>query len=237
VPGGASDVRPTRVDFVENGIFLRDTEPTVNDDRVRFGDAWVDSTARVWKWLYDTAPTPIWAEFVQKVNGSAVPSLGATGTPSATTFLRGDNAWAVPPGGGTAAVPFVNIALVTSSTTSSTWTLATTANEAFSGQRTRTPYNLTGYTQCRLWAKATLLIAGATATIWAQYSADGAATWSDLGTVAQTPAIAAATFNDIGTFVNIAAGAKTDVWLRLQGVASATPTTQPAFGNMGLSCK
>jgi len=31
---------------------------------------------------------------------SLTPALSATGTPSATTFLRGDNTWATPPGGG-----------------------------------------------------------------------------------------------------------------------------------------
>lgn len=31
---------------------------------------------------------------------SLTPSLSATGTPSATTFLRGDNTWATPAGGG-----------------------------------------------------------------------------------------------------------------------------------------
>lgn len=236
VPAGPPDVRPTRVDFVENGIFLRDTEPTVDLDRVRFGDAWIDTNARVWKWLYDTAPGPVWAEFIQKVNGSAIASLGASGTPSNTTYLRGDNTWATPAGGGTATVPFVNLLFHTISGTYANWSMPiNTLQEFQNSRRNRITFDLTGYTQCRLYDVQN---AGATGgTMWVQYSTNAGSTWSDLGTTASTPVVdlSIITGMQVGAWVNIATGAKTDVQLRPVGIA---PTAQtPSFGNIGMNCK
>lgn len=235
--------RPVKTNYQENGTFVRADEPSLDPttDSARVADVWFDLTHATVSWLCGTAPTPQWCEFVQKVNGSAIASLGATGTPSSLTYLRGDNTWAVPAGGGTSTVPFLNLMFVVAPTSYQSWSAGNNATTEFSGAlRNRVVFDLTGYTQCRIYTRIGTGAVGPTSVnVYPQYSTNNGSTWTELwGTTPSISLMASSTTGqEITAFTAIAAGAKADVLLRVVATTVGTVTTQPTVGNVGLNCK
>jgi hypothetical protein len=261
VIGVAADItdRPTRVDYVENATFVRAAEPTVDDDKLRVGDVWIDLTSGCFKWAASTSPTVVWNTLLTSsgscgsvnltnLNASNLTSgtvpiarLGTSGTPSNVNFLRGDGAWAIPAGGGTSTVITDIAFFYAASTGYSTWNLtAGTTTELFGATRNRKAFDLTGFSTCRIYARVATAVAGVTVAAYPQYSTDNGTSWNDLGLVAQTPAIDLTTTAGMSTsgWQNIVPGAKADVVLRLVATAaSGSITTQPMVGNVGMNCK
>ena len=77
--------------------------------RSAIGSSSVDSTKYATRWWVNNTyvPTPLWSNvqskpssFPPSAHTHTVADISATGTPSATTYLRGDGTWATPAGGG-----------------------------------------------------------------------------------------------------------------------------------------
>ena len=224
-------------------MFVRPDEPTQAEDDILVGDAWVDMTTNSFKRLIETAPTAKWYTAVEKdETGSAIASLGASGTPSSSTFLRGDNTWAVPEGtggGGGGATVGGSITyrwfMFQSGTANTSMVLPaggtgaqySTSNDVFA--------DLTDVTDCRVFARG----ATSTATIWIKYSTDLAATSLDLGTTANTPAVSVVSVDGqgVGAWTPIASGAKTFVRLGYWAKTSAGSGETVTLRNIGMVCR
>ena len=254
--------RPVRMDYVENATFVRPDEPTITDDSVRTGDVWVDLTNNLVKWLVTTSPSSVWYTFLtdqsnldstklttgidaSKITTGTMPiaRLGATGSPSSTTFLKYDGttlSYATPPGSG--GITIQNLMFHTADNAYVTWTVTGgITDEMFGAARNRLAYDLTGFTQCRFYVRQSAALAGVTGIVYPQYSTDGGSVWNDLGTTAQTPSIDATTTVSglkISSWTNIVSGAKAEITLRVViNTGAGTVTTSPSFGNIGMNCK
>jgi hypothetical protein len=105
----------------------------------------------------------------------------------------------------------------------------------------RAPYDLTNFTQARMFANVTT--AGASgAKLGVQYSTDNGSTWAYLD---QAPGSATAggpsvdigsTGLQVSSYVTLNAGAKASIQLRVIGV-SGDGSKNPAFGVIGLQVK
>ena len=149
-----------------------------------------------------------------------------TGTPDATTFLRGDQAWAVPAGGGAGQCE-VSIFAPTAAVA-----LTNQANaEQFltNGSHVIRKADLTSYTQVRLLVRVTTGSASANnPRIYLEYFTSFSTTVSNylaIGASAVNCSLTAAGLIDSG-WINLVAGAKADVFLAVLqngGNASADP--------------
>lgn len=104
--------------------------------------------------------------------------------------------------------------------------------EFLNNQNFRNRCDLTGTTQVRLKACLTAVAAAANTELRAEYSADGTNFYA-LGTSASTPAVVvgSAVGTKIGAWVDVAAGAKADVWLRIMGI-NGNATADPNFNKI-----
>jgi hypothetical protein len=106
--------------------------------------------------------------------------------------------------------------------------------EFLGSTRYRTKYDLTNAAQARIVVNV-LTAGSANAQICAQYSVDGN-TWSYLDDGTSPCAAINATGVRTAAFVNLAAAAKADVYLRVIG-KSGNGWTSPAFGQVALQLK
>jgi len=116
------------------------------------------------------------------------------------------------------------------------WTNQPAALTEFLGAtRNRTKYDLTNATQVRLIVN--VMVAGATtpAKIRAQYSTD-LSTWYYLDGASGPSVDINTTGLKVSAWVNLAAGAKADVYLRIVGI-DGNGAADPAFGNIALQVK
>lgn len=99
----------------------------------------------------------------------------------------------------------------------------------------RNQADLANVTQVRMKAALTVIGSGVTTELRAQYSSNGGANWSDLGASANTPAVVIGNTVGlkVGTWVNVAAGAKADVLLRVMGI-NGNGTADPNFNKVVL---
>ncbi len=135
--------------------------------------------------------------------------IGASGTPSATTFLNGLNAWATPAGGSSGGP----ISVVHFLPMDTVWTDMPAADTEFKGSNIRrTRIDMTGSNTIRLGMSLNSGVSTG-ATIRVQYSTD-LTTWTDMGTsiTSAVQGLQVAT-----SWATVPAGAKADVFLRLMG--------------------
>lgn len=235
--------RPDRVDFVEIAIFRRDNCATDIAETIRVGDMCFElSTGFVFK-VTATSPTVTWERLgytnlsASNLTTGTVPigRLG-TNTPTGTTFLRGDNTWATPAGSGSVVT---NLMFFAGAATTSWNGLSTGVTEFQNAARSRVLFDLTGYTQCRLYTRVTTAALGATADVaYVQYSTDSGVTWNDLWGTTPGVDLMTTTTNFVSTaYTNIVAGAKADVSLRVVANITGTLTGQPVVNNIGMNCK
>jgi hypothetical protein len=125
--------------------------------------------------------------------------------------------------------------MVSPDTANVTWVSMPAALTELLGQmRFRTKYDLTNATQARV--AVTVLIAGAaTASICAQYSTDQV-TWAYLNGGTEPCATINATGVRTSAFVNLAAAAKADVFLRIVG-RNGNGALGPSFGQISIQVK
>ncbi len=146
-----------------------------------------------------------------------------------TTLVRSSN-WNADHNFPPLVVPFLGTSAVTQSWTNQPASLTEIAGLT----RHRISYDLTYVSQARLWCIITT--AGATnAELRAQYSTDGGTNWSYLDGVSGPAVVFGATTNAprVGAWVNLAAAAQADVWLRLVGL-NGDGVADPAFGQISL---
>lgn len=170
--------------------------------------------------------------------GTLVPvaQLG-TGTPTGSKFLRDDRTWQVPPGGGGA--PFKRVELAVPVLAALAWTNQPAALSFWLSTATVakgvTKVDLTGFTQVRLLVNKQGVAGAAASKLILRYKTSSftqaVADYSDIGTSEVSVAV-----NVTNTFletawINLAAGAKADVFLALLG-SGGDGALDPAFGQI-----
>jgi hypothetical protein len=156
--------------------------------------------------------------------------LSASGTADATTFLRGDNTWATPAGGGSTSPKLILPFHANTSGNSALTNQANTEQFIVNNSRNICQCDLTDFTQYRLCARVVTGSASANSPrLYAQYHTSfttTVATYSDLGSGGEV-ALSLTTAGAIKTaWTTIAAGALADVFLTVMqhgGDATADP--------------
>jgi len=128
-----------------------------------------------------------------------------------------------------------SIAMVSPDTANTTWvSMPVALTELLGSTRYRTKYDLTNATQARIVVN--VLTAGAAgAAICAQYSTDQV-TWAYVDGGTEPCATINATGVRTSAFVNLAAAAKADVFLRIVG-RSGNGALGPVFGQISIQIK
>lgn len=242
-------LRASRYNFSEGAFFVRGLEPLNPLDQVRVGDLWYNAATSTLMKATDLGPPIVWEAAgnpdLTNLNASNLTSgtvpigrLGASGTPSSTTFLRGDNTWATPSGTGSANIARTYMFNAALANTSNALTIPATASPASMATSSDVLADLTGVTECRFWMRTN----AQNAIAWIRYNTDLSNTFTlDLGTATESPQLDMSTPNgsfSVGAWTNIAAGAKTlvrlDIWWRTTSGSSEVAT---ALRNIGLTCR
>lgn len=155
-----------------------------------------------------------------------------TGTKDATTFYRGDGAFAAPPAGGGSSSP--ETVTFHAPPGAQVWTNIPAAATEFRGLSLhRAQADLAGMGQFRIYANL-VAVGNATAELRLQYSTDGA-TWLDAASSASGVNISAGGLRT-SAWLALAAGAKGDVQLRIVGV-NGDGVADPSFGTVAAEFK
>ena len=164
----------------------------------------------------------------------ATARLGS-GTANSSTFLRGDQTWAAPPGGG-ASIP-VQYTFIGQQA----WTNKNSALQEFlnTNQR-RLTIDMTNATQFRIIANLTVTGTASSVTGF-QYSDDGGTTWRGLDNgISGSNSTVTISDNGAGSKVsawtNLAAGAKADRLVRIAG-SGGDGAADPAYSNISIQLK
>jgi hypothetical protein len=138
-------------------------------------------------------------------------------------------------GSGAAAIPFT-IPFVAGYATI-TWTSMPAALTEFNAAaRGRIKVDLTNATQARLIVHMMSTAGSANAELRAQYSTDDSSFSYMDGATGPSVAINAANVTLVSSWVNLAAGAKADVFLRVVGI-NGDGATSPTFGNISIQVR
>lgn len=162
---------------------------------------------------------------------SKVPTvnLGGVGADN-TKYLRGDQTWQVPAGGGTLPTP-ICIELWQDAALTAWTNMPAVLTEFRAILNTRTKLDLTNATYSRITVRVGVAPA-ANAKIKVQYSADET-TWYDFCSVTMP---ATANLTNVGAWTAVNAGAKADVFIRLVGI-DGNGAADPTFGLITLQIK
>lgn len=99
----------------------------------------------------------------------------------------------------------------------------------------RAAFDLTNFTQIRFFAN--VVGAGSTnSKLRVQYSTDSGATWNAIGSISDVEVQINSTGLRTVAFLNLIAGAKADVWLRIAGVGG-DGVASPTLGTIGVEFK
>lgn len=135
--------------------------------------------------------------------------------------------------------PVFRVITMHSNPAGTAWTSMPAALTEYGGtNRTRVKADLTGFTQARLTV-AVSTVGNSTAEVRIQYATDGdtQAAWAYLDGVDGPKAnITTAANGRVSAWVNLAAGAKGDVWLRVVGI-NGNGTLSPVLGTITLQVK
>jgi hypothetical protein len=231
--------RQSRYNWSEGAFFVRSIAPVNPIDQVRVGDMWYDTATSLLKKATDLGPPVTW-ELVgsgeSNINASSLTSgtvpidrLGASGTRSSSTYLRGDNTWATPSGGSSGNVVHV----LFFSSTGTTYSNAPIGGGEWNAgaNRWRQRLNLSGVTQCM--PTANVVGSGATgAKLRLQYY-DGDS-WETSNV--EIP-VDANGFYDSLPYVTIPAGMRIDGVIVRLFVTDGDGTSDPSVSTMNMICK
>lgn len=140
-------------------------------------------------------------------------------------------------GGGAGGIAFRELVFIASPQTAQAWTNQPAAlTELFGNVFGRKRFDLTGFSQFRL-ACSQSVAGAANAKLRARYSTDGN-TWADLETGATTAdlTVGAGTGLKTGAWANIAAAAKVDAQLRIDGI-DGDAVADPAWRQLVIQVK